>query len=86
MGERLFKANLQLRLKKFEKFVDEDGKIQLKLIDTIITKPGAKDVERFISKCSVEYVNEPPAQFNLNVLYIRKDGKVAWLFAEINEN
>lgn len=89
MGEdRVLKANFLLKITNFEKTgEDEDGKAQVKLKDEKWVKAKAKELEKSLYEDrrngierKVAYVRSVPTNFQFGVLYIREDGKMAWIY------
>lgn len=80
----ILRSKITLRVKKFEKIVGEDGEIQLKNIDNIYDTIKRKDFLSIAKVFDTEVVNEEPSKFKFNTLYIRLDGKAAWLYGLTN--
>lgn len=76
------KSRFNLKVQIFEK---ENDKIKLKKSEwnTVKRKEFESDYNKEKAngfEMPIEVVNEPPARFQFNHLYIRADGKVAYLF------
>lgn len=88
MGEqRILKNNFLLKVTQLEKVVDEEGKENLKVMDSKWVKTKAREFEEslyFDRAAGIEHtikiVSEAPEKFQVNTIYVRADGKQAWVY------
>ena len=85
--ERILKNTFTMKVTQLEKVVDEGGKENLKVTDTKYVKMRAKEVEEQLYFDRAAGINRPvqvvsmePTKFQINVLYVRADGKMAYAY------
>lgn len=86
---RFTKAKFLLKITEVEKGENE----QLKVVSTRNEWCRGSDLERSLTEDfnnnvarSIEFCGSEPKQFKLGTLYIRHDGKAAWVFNERKAN
>lgn len=88
MGEkRILKSNFLMKITQLEKIRDEDGNENLKVRDSKWVKMRARDFEESLYFDRAEGINHKteivltaPENFQINVIYIRADGKQAYTY------
>jgi hypothetical protein len=85
---RFTKAKFLLKITEVEK-VEVDGKEQLNIVGSKLEWCRGSDLERSLKEDyknnvarKIEFCNGKPDTFAVGVLYIRKDGKEAYVFKE----
>lgn len=89
---RFTKAKFLLKITEVEK-QEVDGKEQLKVVSTRNEWCRGSELERSLTEDfnnnvarSIEFCGSEPKQFKFGTLYIRHDGKAAWVFNERKAN
>ena len=89
---RDFKNRFNLKISLFEK-VKEGDKESLKLINSKWVKVKAKEFEESLREeeakgisHKIEKCSSAPVKFQFNTIYLRADGKVAWVFLLKEDN
>lgn len=86
---RLVKSNFLMKVSLLEenKEASEDGKKALSIVDSQWIKMSGKDFERSIEddkangiEHKIEIVSAAPERFQVNVIYVLRDGKKAWTY------
>ena len=88
MGEqRILKNTFLMKVTQLEKVVDDEGKENLKVIDSKWVKTRAREFEEsmYFDRAAgidhkIEVVYEAPEKFQVNTIYIRADGKQAYVY------
>lgn len=85
----IVKSKIQVKIVKLEKSEDEDKKNPHKVIDTIYTTMSGKEFRRSMEldyadgeDNRIEIVSEAPSTFKMNCIYLRADGKAAWVYVD----
>lgn len=85
----IIKSKIRVKITRFETIEEADKPSSHKVIDTIYTTMSGKEFRRSMEQDyldgeenRVELVEEEPATFRFNCVYIRKDGKVAWIYCK----
>lgn len=83
----IVKSKIKIKITNFEKVEEPDKPSSHKIIDTIYTTISGKEFRRSMEQdCldgkenRVEIVDAEPSSFRFNYVYIRRDGKAAWIF------
>lgn len=87
--EDIIKSSARMKITALEKVEDAEGGTSLKVTDSKWVKVRGKEIRESLAEDreagiehSIEIVDEAPDKFQLNTLYILRDGKVLWTFVE----
>lgn len=83
----IVKSKIRVKITQMEKIEAENSAPTHKIISTEFTNMSGKDFKATMQKDyvegadnRVEIVDSAPEKFKFNCVYIRRDGKVAWIY------